>query len=181
MRQDKEINNIWFTSDPHFLHPKIVDICGRPISKEDHDEWLISRLNSKVKKTDTIYFLGDISMASKEKTEKILHRLHGNKILIPGNHDDNIKTSTLFSEIKMIKDFTFNSESYPNIHIVLCHYPIASWNRKVHGSWHLHGHTHARFQNSGLSFDVGVDAQNYYPISLEEVMDQITKKSLTMF
>lgn len=181
MRQDKEINDIWFTADTHFWHPKIVDICSRPISKDDHDKWLLDRINSKVKKTDTLYILGDVAMASKERTEKVLHKMNGNKILILGNHDDNIKTSTIFSEIKQMKDFNFNSESYPNIHIVLCHYPIASWNRKVHGGWHLHGHTHGRFQNAGLSFDVGVDAQNYYPISLEEVMDQITKKSLTLF
>lgn len=181
MRKDEEIKNIWFTSDLHFLHPKIVDICSRPISKEDHDEWLLERINSKVSKKDTLYILGDVSMGNKEKTEKILHRMNGNKILILGNHDNNIATSTIFGEIKQIKNFTFSSPSYENVHIVLCHYPIASWERKVHGSFHLYGHTHNRFQNNGLSFDVGVDAQNYYPISLEEVFDKITERSLIYF
>ena len=107
--------------------------------------------------------------------------MNGNKILILGNHDNNIATSTIFGEIKQIKNFTFSSPSYENVHIVLCHYPIASWERKVHGSFHLYGHTHNRFQNNGLSFDVGVDAQNYYPISLEEVFDKITERSLIYF
>ncbi len=120
-------------------------------------------------------------MGNKVETEKILQKINGNKILILGNHDANIEKSTYFGEIKQIKNFTFNSPSYPNIHIVLCHYPIASWERKVHGSWMLYGHTHNRFQNNGLSFDVGVDAQNYYPISLEEVIDKITKLSLNLF
>ena len=181
MRQDDDIKHIFFTADIHLLHPKIVDICSRPTTVEEHDQWIISRINEKVSKHDTLYILGDISMASKEKTEKLLDKINGNKILIVGNHDNNILTSTRFGEVKQIKNFTFNSPSYPNIHIVLCHYPIASWDRKVHGSFHLHGHTHNRFQNTGLSFDVGVDAQNYYPISLEEVLDKMTKLSLTMF
>jgi calcineurin-like phosphoesterase family protein len=181
MRNDEDIKKIWFTADLHFLHPKIVQICDRPTTIEEHDEWLLARINSKVNKHDTLYIIGDVSMASKEKTEKILHKVNGNKILILGNHDNNIDKSTLFGEIKQIKNFTFSSPSYPNIHIVLCHYPIASWERKVHGSWHLYGHTHNRFQNSGLSFDVGVDAQDYYPISLEEVMDKMTKLSLNLF
>lgn len=181
MRNDEDIKKIWFTADLHFLHPKIVQICDRPTIIEEHDEWLLDRINNKVDKHDTLYIIGDVSMTSKEKTEKILHKLNGNKVLILGNHDNNIDKSTLFGEIKQIKNFTFNSPSYPNIHIVLCHYPIASWERKVHGSWHLHGHTHNRFQNNGLSFDVGVDAQNYYPISLEEVVDKMTKLSLNLF
>lgn len=174
MRSDEDINKIWFTADLHFLHPKIVNICDRPITVEKHDEWLLERINSKVSKHDTLYILGDVSMASKEKTEKILHRINGNKVLIPGNHDDNILTSTLFGEIKLIKDFTFNSESYPNIHIVLCHYPIASWNRKVHNAYHCHGHCHGRLDNSLEPFrvDVGVDCNNYFPISLKELLEK---------
>ena len=183
MRSDDDIKRIFFTADLwlHFLHKKIVDICSRPTTIEEHDEWLLDRINSKVTKHDTLYILGDVSMGNKVNTEKILQRINGNKILILGNHDANIEKSTYFGEIKQIKNFTFNSPSYPNIHIVLCHYPIASWERKVHGSFMLHGHTHARFQNTGLSFDVGVDAQNYYPISLEEVFDKMTKISLNMF
>ena len=165
----------------HFLHEKITNICNRPTTIKDHDEWLISRINSRVGKHDDLYLLGDISMANKVETEKLLHKINGRKHLILGNHDSNIKNSTLFESISQIKNFNFNSKSYPNIHIVLCHYPIASWERKVHGSWHLHGHTHNRFENKGLSFDVGVDANNYYPINLEEVADKMTKISLNLF
>jgi hypothetical protein len=34
---------------------------------------------------------------------------------------------------------------------------MASWNRKPHGAWHLYGHVHGRFENTGLSIDVGID------------------------
>ena|SRR6056297_1334857 len=183
MRKDNEIKNIWFIADTHFLHPKIVDICNRPIDKESHDQWLLERINERVGKKDHLFFLGDVSLGNKAKTEKILHKIRGKKFLILGNHDKNIKSSTLFKEIWTRKNFNFNSEPFPNIHIVLDHFPLASWERKVHGSMHLHGHTHGRFDNSvnGLSFDIGVDANNYYPLNLEEVLDKFTKISLNHF
>ena len=156
-------------------------ICERPTTVEEHDEWIIDRINNVVSKKDQLYILGDVSMGDRVRTEKLLDKIHGNKSLILGNHDNNIAHSTRFGEITQLKDFNFNSESYPNIHIVLCHYPIASWNRKVHGASMLYGHCHGRFQNNGLSFDVGVDANDYLPLSLEQVCDKLTKISLTLF
>ena len=183
MRKDIEAQRIWFSADFHFLHTKIADICNRPISTEEHDEWLLARINERVGKKDELYILGDVSMASKVRTEKILHRMNGQKFLILGNHDRSIRNSTIFNSIWQRRNFNFTSLSYPNIHIVLDHYPLASWERKVHGAFHLHGHTHARFDNTknGLSFDIGVDNNNYYPLNLEEVMDRFTKISMNKF
>lgn len=180
MRTDEDARHIWFTADLHFSHPKIIDIYNRPTTVEEHDKWLLNRLNSKVGKNDILYILGDVSMVSREQTDKILDKINGNKILILGNHDNNIKNSTRFGEITQIKNFNFTSPSYNNIHIVLCHYPIASWNRKVHGAGHLYGHTHGRFKNTGLSFDIGVDCNNYYPLNLEEVINKFAKVSLDL-
>ena len=48
--------------------------------------------------------------------------------------------------------------------VVLCHYPIACWNRQHHGSWHLHGHSHGNYKiPEGKILDVGLDsAYNIY-------------------
>lgn len=180
MRTDEEAKHIWFTSDLHLLHPKIVNICNRPTTIEDHDQWLIDHINSVVNKRDELYILGDISMANREKTEKLLDKINGKKFLIEGNHDNSIKSSTRFQHTTQIHDFNFNSPSYSNIHLVLCHYPMQSWNRKVHGSGHLYGHVHGRLPGVGLSFDVGVDANGYFPLNLEQVYDKLTKISLNL-
>lgn len=180
---------IYFTSDTHFGHEKIVEICNRPTTIEDHDKWLIDIWNSTINKKDTVYHLGDFALfkgqGSRDKAEKILDKLHGNKILIIGNHDEQIRTSTRWSSVTQIKDFTYNvpdAEGKPtNIHIVLCHYPLASWNRKVFGAMHLYGHCHGRFTNVGLSFDVGIDAIEYKILSIDEVLDRMTKKSIDLF
>jgi len=180
MRLSEESKHIWFTSDTHLLHPKIVEICDRPISIENHDDWIIDRFNSVVDKKDQLFILGDVSMGNLTKTDKLLDRLNGKKTLILGNHDNSIKHSTRFEEICQIKDFAFDSPMYKNIHLVLCHYPMLSWNRKVNGSGHLFGHVHGRLPGVGLSMDVGVDANNYMPINLEQIYDRLTKISLNL-
>jgi calcineurin-like phosphoesterase family protein len=153
----KEMQHIWFTADLHHAHPKIVDICSRPVSREDHNEWLIKEVfNKYVEKKDEVYLLGDVSLGKRNEAEKFVARLNGNKHLITGNHDKSVDHLGNWSEIKQIKDFTF-SRGNLNIHIVLCHYPMASWNRKIHGSFHLYGHVHGRFQAPGLSWDCGID------------------------
>ena len=175
------MKTIHFTADLHFFHDKIISICNRPTTILEHHEWLIKEVfNKYVKNKDTVYILGDLSLGNKIVTEKIIDRLNGNKFLISGNHCKNINHSTRFSQISQIKDFTF-SQFGLNIHIVLCHYPCLSWNRKIHNSYHLHGHSHGRneyinfIDKIGLIYDVGIDNREfpeYYgrPINLYEVL-----------
>src|SRR5439155_27176583 len=59
--------------------------------------------------------------------------------------------------------------------IWLNHYPMRSWNKRFHGSWHLYGHVHGRLGREDaanpamLVRDVGVDACDYRPWSFEEL------------
>jgi calcineurin-like phosphoesterase family protein len=204
------MKKIHFCADLHYAHSKIVDICNRPVyltswelenipleernmynqnyrEKIDkiHEEWLINEVwNKWVKKKDTTYILGDLSFANRVNTEKFINRLNGEKFLILGNHDKSSDNLPQFTQITQIKDFTF-SQFGLNIHIVLCHYPIASWNRKPHGSWHLYGHVHGRYKLPGLAFDVGIDNSELYqllgegwrPIDLYEVAQIMSKKA----
>ena len=190
----KEMESIWFTADLHAQHPKVVEICNRPVyltstqlidvKQKDvsdpmyknlinitHNEWLVKEvINKYVRNKDDLYILGDVTMANKIASDKFLDRLNGNKRLILGNHDKNIKHSTRFAEITQIKDFTYSRKEYGiNIHIVLCHYPMSSWNRRIHGSWMLYGHVHGRNKNVGRSLDVGIDAQLWRPLNLYEI------------
>lgn len=204
------MEHIWFTADLHHAHPKIVDICNRPVYLDPkdlegipddqrnmnnkwykemidkaHTEWLIKDVFNKwVGKRDTVYLLGDVTFARSGDCDKFLDRLNGNKFLILGNHDRNIEKSTRFSQITQRKNFSF-SQFGLNIHIVLDHFPMASWDRKPHGSWHLYGHVHGRFKMPGLTFDVGIDNSEIHqfpgggwrPINLYEVAQIMSKKA----
>lgn len=177
----EEMQKIHFTADLHHSHPKIVNICNRPTTVEEHDEWLVREVFNKwVGKKDTVYILGDLSLDKRYDAEKFIDRLNGNKFLISGNHDNNILNSSRFFQITQIKDFTYSRPGI-NIHISLCHYPMASWNRKPHGAWHLYGHTHCRFENTGLSFDVGIDRIGVWkPYNLYDICLIMREKEIKM-
>lgn len=176
MRPEEDLDKIFFTSDLHLLHPKIVKIQDRPTTIEEHDEWLINRINSKVGKKDELYILGDVSMAPRIPTESLIDKMNGKKHLILGNHDNNIKTSNRFESISQIKDFIFKGKE--RIHIVLCHYPMRAWNRSHYGSYHLYGHVHGSLKPGIQSFDIGVDSNNYYPLSLREVLEKFKELNI---
>lgn len=158
-------NKTWFTSDLHFFHKNIVKFTSRYLvtNEDSHNEWLIDVWNSQVKPGDIVYHLGDLSFAKDvSKTIEILKRLNGQKILIKGNHDhsDNWKHLGNVNGIQthqyLEKTFEIDGEKQ---HVCMFHFPIASWHKQSHGSWHLHGHSHGGFTESkGKMLDVGIDS-----------------------
>ena len=81
------MSQIWFTSDTHFYHARVIEYCNRPYAYvEEMNEMLVLNWNAIVKPEDTVYVLGDFSLAFRA-IELFSSRLMGNKILIPGNHD----------------------------------------------------------------------------------------------
>lgn len=166
------------TSDHHFGHKNIIDLCGRPYSTiEEHDSILIELWNRRVSHRDIVYYLGDFTLGDRVKyIDNILSRLSGTIRLIQGNHDKAWvkKAARYIPKIEWIKSyheekFTFNKEEF---FIVMSHYPFISWNKSCYGSIHLHGHTHGSLNKANLGlrrYDVGVDSNNYMPSSLEDI------------
>jgi calcineurin-like phosphoesterase family protein len=177
------MNNIWFTADHHFGHKKVIEFSNRPFnSVEEMDEEMIKRWNEKVDIDDEVYHLGDVGLLSSGKLRKILDRLNGKIYLIKGNHESSaLDCSSRFEWIKDYYELTvsdadaYNSERF----IVLFHYAMRVWNASHYGTWHLYGHSHGELADDPtlLSFDVGVDCHNFYPLSYEEVKSIMLKKS----
>lgn len=157
--------NYFFTSDTHFGHRAIRLLCNRPYNSwEEHDEALIANWNAKVGKLDIVYFLGDFAFkCSQSYANSIFERLHGIKHLIVGNHEKR-GLNLPWASVEKYNEINLNG-----IPIVLCHYPLMTWNGVRRGAWMLYGHVHGHLKNSGKSLDVGVDCWNYTPVSLEEL------------
>lgn len=174
--------SIFFTSDMHFGHRKIIKYDNRPFENiEEMDSIIIDNWNKKVTNKDTIYILGDISWHNDQTTYDILRKLNGRKILIRGNHDRiHSKVKDCFEEIADYKEIVLPT----NEHIVLCHYPIVFFNKHHYGSYMFYGHVH----NSGEwvatehykheleqqdikcnMFNVGTMLWNYEPVTFEEI------------
>lgn len=167
---------IFFTSDTHFDHKNIIKYSERPFRDvaEMNDE-LIKRWNSVVSYKDTVYHLGDFVLSKKTTPERLtyyLNMLNGKIEFCYGNHDD----IRLFNKAK-IQGQDIRKVRYEGEIIILCHYAMRVWNRSHHGTWHLYGHSHGALPEAdSLSFDVGVDANNYYPVSFDQVREKILAK-----
>ncbi len=100
-----------------------------------------------------VWHLGDVSFRKNADTVAILKRLHGRIHLIEGNHDNlNGEAKAQFVDIAPYRELKIDGRK-----VVLCHYPLESWNQMAYGSWHLHGHSHGNLLAFGLRVDVGVD------------------------
>lgn len=84
---DCQNGKIFFTSDQHYWHANVIRYCGRPhATTEQMNEDLVAKWNSVVTIHDTVFNLGDFSLAFRP-VEIYPQRLLGRKILVPGNHD----------------------------------------------------------------------------------------------
>jgi len=157
---------IWFTSDTHFDHDRVCEYCKRPWADvEEMNEALIANWNAAVRPGDVVYHLGDFAF---RRHRYFAERLNGQIVLIEGTHDKmsahDKKAFTLVGPLHVIK------QEPP---IVLCHYAMRVWPMSHYGAWHLFGHSHGHLEPQGKSFDVGVDAWGFRPVSLDEVSQKM--------
>lgn len=181
--QEVSDKNIWITADLHFAHENIIRYSKRnynSIIEMNID--LIKRWNEKVKKNDIVFIVGDFCFGNKSAWVYFLSKLNGKKTLVIGNHDKDIPDKGIYlkdiEDIITIKsgDFTF----------ILTHYPLLTWAGRNKNTFNLHGHVHTTKEgitgyDSELTFsdkhyDVGVDNNDMYPISLEEIKNKLAKK-----
>ena len=177
---------IWVTSDSHMGHPKILEYCDRPFSSvEEMDNELIKRWNNNVKENDIVYHLGDFTLGGPSIAAKYFLLLNGKiSIIASKSHHDRmwINTNRYYYSKSGYKveiptdSVTSYLEPTTGNFIVFCHFPFAVWDRAFHGSYHLHGHSHGRYNANGKILDVGVDCHNYTPISLDNAIHIIDAK-----
>ena len=167
---------IWFTSDLHLGHVNIIKLSSRPFANIDEmDNRLVANWNSVINKSDDIYIVGDFSLKSVNDVENYLRRLNGKKHLIRGNHDRvGAYPYNVPAGLEWVRDY--HELKVEGVRFILFHYPIFEWNAVYRGSIHLYGHVHRDVGYSGWhrdkawhSVNVGVDVNNYYPISVKQI------------
>ena len=168
---------IYFTADLHFGHSNVISYENRPFQTvEEMDGALIQNWNRRVSPEDEIFILGDLTLKGPEKANAVLEQLQGRKYLVRGNHDGYVERAAFCqAHFQWVKDYY--ELVYQGRRFILCHYPLLSWNGMWRGAVHLHGHQHnPPCYNEDIRkivlarLDVGVDAQNMAPISLEELL-----------
>lgn len=193
---------VFFTSDTHFGHARIIELCNRPFKDVDHmNEVIVARWNAAVSPEDTVYHLGDVAMGPIEKSLAIIKRLNGSKILVQGNHDrpfmagDNYEKFEKWHRAYIDAGFLsvwdyhyFQNFLYP---FALSHFPydgdshdgdrFSDKRLRDAGLPLIHGHTHATgnpvtfSKNGTFQYHVGVDAaeHGFAPVPLIRIIDAL--------
>ena len=177
---------IYFTSDFHLSHNNIRTYCNRPFdSVKEMDNTILSNLHTTLKKGDILYFLGDLSMGQVgvqrflEDVKTIGVEVH----IILGNHDRDLQNFLSRNRnfypvrsISDIKNIILEGQS-----VTLCHYPMLTFNKSHYGAWQLYGHHHnGNFHANippavaGKRMNVGVDVNNFMPVSWEKVKEYMS-------
>ena len=179
---------VFFTSDTHFGHSNIIKYCQRPFNSAEHmDKVLINNWNEVVSPQDIVFHLGDFCFGSDKEWIKILQRLNGTKYLILGNHDlkkivNSNQIKDYFADINMQMRVVVDKQK-----MLLNHYPFLCFEGGYQNVWQLFGHVHSSKHSTGLDkerlvhlfptqYDVGVDNNNYRPVSFSQVSQIITEQ-----
>jgi len=176
-----------YISDLHFGHDDIIAFDRRPFKDTRHmDSSIIARWNEKVQDEDDVWIIGDICYQNAKSEESYLRRLKGRKHLIIGNHDDKINSNPdllkyFVDEPKQIRVISDTLNGYRHM-ICLCHYPMADWEGKFRGYYHIFGHIHALhndayyyMRDKELALNAGAMINGYAPVSFEELIENNRK------
>ncbi len=179
----------YFTSDTHFSSDRTLELSVRPFRDLDDMDWtMIQRWNDKVPAHASVIHLGDFG------NYDILKYLNGRVCLIMGNYerkemeDAKISFEKKREELKSFGfDTVFKGESIDEEmlwtkiksksgknglrKVWLCHEPtLVKDSKKIgEGEYVLFGHIHGRQKMKPFGTDVGVDCNNYTPMSEEDV------------
>lgn len=173
---------IYFSSDLHFNHNK--DFLYKPRGFDSIDAMnmaVVSNWNSVITNEDDVYILGDLMLGDNEAGISLLKMLNGKLHIILGNHDTESRIE-LYKTLKNVIEICYAIQlKYKKAYFFLCHYPVITANFDDQLPWAKHlinlfGHTHQQytFYNDNLyMYNVGLDAHNCYPVSIEQIIEDI--------
>jgi calcineurin-like phosphoesterase family protein len=157
---------LFFTSDTHFGDHRTLNIHKRPFaSVAEMDAALIERWNEAVGPDDEVWHLGDVARRAADVPD-LLARLNGRKHLVRGNNDPpGTGEAAGWASVQNYAELETEGRL-----LILCHYPFRSWNGQHKRSINLHGHSHGRLKPLPRQFDVGVDAWEFRPVMLGQLL-----------
>lgn len=176
-----------FYSDPHFWHANIIRYAKRPFADEvEMNRGLVERYQAKVPKDGHTLWLGDCFWympAFAPQARELLSELPGRKTLILGNHDVSAAKMLALGFETVHRRLTWEMNG---LQILACHYPpqdAAYHGRRpalVSGVTYMHGHAHEKLRSQVLPtgclrLHMGVDAWDYAPASVQDVLDEAAR------
>ena len=187
----------FFTSDLHIGDKGVARWRGFE-SLERHDALILQGL-SHLAKTDELWILGDVCKPNVASVRVLREAIACERVhIVVGNHDSAAKFVTCGGFATVDYYAQVGKVAREGYKFVMSHYPMLDWDRAYHGSYMLHGHIHSLSLGTGEDgpvstaaphegfgllgynewnrdhgirrYDVGVDANQYRPISAEDIV-----------
>lgn len=185
-------DTILFTSDTHFGQERTLELSRRPFSSvKEMDTVMLENINKMISDTGakTLYHLGDFG------DHEYVKLINCDVILIYGNYEYkemvkmnitspiqyNMMIMKRYGYLKSAPGMILNLENVTGRRLILAHEPIKAYKSlmyflkenekecKTHCDFALFGHIHGRQKIKDFGIDVGVDANNYKPMTLDDV------------
>lgn len=164
----------WYTADIHFGHKRIIEFCKRPFSTvSEMNAKIIGNFQSRVQPDDDLWILGDfafVSGDSNSRFESWFHSLPGRKHLVVGNHDDEAVVALPWESVDYMPMISDGAQK-----LVLCHYPMITWEGARDGALQLFGHVHDQWRGTRNSVNVGVDQWDFCPVQVDDIRRRAAK------
>lgn len=168
----------YIISDLHLGHSNIIEYCNRPYDNAtEMDTAIISNWNSVIDESDTVLFLGDLTLGPTDVALSYLEQLNGQVIMLQGNHDRLKMEDT--SSVQVLDSLIF---TYKGIKFHAVHEPY-NYTRTIPNQWLLHGHTHNNeidsypfFDPHDQSINVSVELIGYKPLSFDSIIQLIKEE-----
>lgn len=181
----KGLNKVFFTSDTHFSDPRLLYHRRKFFSSlEAMDKALIDNWNAIVPPDGVVFHLGDFGYG--KNLLEIAKALNGAKYIIGGNHDlpGTFGSEEMQQEGQCIPIGREQILYASGRRFLLCHYPYLCYEGEYSGTIQLFGHIHSGNEEDvgfdyprlqyllPYQYDVGVDNNNFRPISLLEILEK---------
>ena len=174
---------IYFTADLHFNHDKEFIWKARGYSSvEEMNEDLINKICTTLDEGDELWVLGDLVMGDINSAAAVLSRIPYSVHFLVGNHDT-LRRINLYESLGWTNHERAIQVTDGNWNFYLSHYPTITTNyddeQKYIPLINLHGHTHYKdkfYNDNPYIYNVGVDSQNGYPVSIDKIKVDIKNK-----
>ncbi|MGR6088986.1 metallophosphoesterase [Brevibacterium sp. CSND-B09] len=183
------MSNHLFTADLHLGHEFVAKGRGFNSSVE-HDDLIIGNLHDSLSKSDFLWILGDYSMSKHRYARELIRELPcAQVILIPGNHDTehpmHRRARSVQRESMNVFDavLPFARVRIQKVNFLMSHLPYlgggdhkpeerhTEYRLSNQGMPLLCGHVHDAWRFNGNQFNVGVDVNDFRPVTSETVLE----------
>lgn len=149
----------------------------------ENSQTIVAHHNEVVSDEDDVYCLGDCMLNDNDYGLEMIKSLKGKIHIIRGNHDSDTRIELYKTLPNVVEICEAKTIKVGKQHYFLCHYPTFTANyddKPYHNHMiNLFGHTHQQsnfFNDNPFMYHVGVDSHNCYPVSIEQISEDIHKK-----